>query len=107
MDNQELKLKFEEVKSKIEQGRKENKDVSELLKMQYELLKIGFARIKRDTTDAQFDKNPKKYATLLSYLNTMKDIAKEIPIPQMEINALENDVKAEMKKNNIDWLLNN
>ncbi len=106
MDNQELKLKFEEVKNKIEQGRKENKDVSELLRVQYELLKIGFARIKRDTSEPQFDKNPRKYSTLLSYLNTMKDIAKEIPIPQMEITALENELKAEMKKNNLDWLLN-
>ena len=106
MDNQELKLKFEEVKKQIEQGRKENKDISELLRVQYELLKIGFARIKRDTSDVRFDKNPEKYSTLLSYLNTMKGIAKEIPIPQMEINALENELKAEMKKNNLDWLLN-
>ena len=105
MNNQELKFKFEEVKNKIEQGRKENKDVSELLRTQYELLKIGFARIKRDTMSPQYDKNPEKYSTLLSYLNTMKEIAKEIPIPQIEINALENDVKTEMKRNDLDWLL--
>ena len=106
MDNNELKTKYEEIKTKIEQARKENKNVSELLKVQYELLKIGFARIKRDTMGAQFDNNPKKYSTLLSYLNTMKEIAKEIPLNQNEINALEKDIFEEMKKNNLDWLLN-
>ena len=106
MDNNELKTKYEEIKNQIEQARKDNKDVSELLKTQYELLKIGFARIKRDTMGTKFDANPQKYSTLLSYLNTMKEIAIEIPISQNEVTALENDVIEEMKKNNLDWLLN-
>ena len=106
MDNQELKLKFEEVNNQIEQGKKENKDVTELLKVKYELLKIGFARIKRDTMDASFDKNPKKYSTLLSYLNSMKKVADEINLSHSEVESLEKDILEEMKKNNLDWLLN-
>ena len=106
MDNQELKIKFEEIENKLKQARSQNEDVTELLKVKYELLKIGFARIKRDTMDSSFDKNPKKYSTLLSYLNTMKAVATEINMPQNEISSLENDIYEEMKKNNLDWLLN-
>ena len=107
MDNQQLKEKFEENKTRIEAAKQEGQDLTSLLKEKYELLKIGFARIKRETIDEKFDKNPKKYSTLLSYLNTMKETANEACMPLIEILALEKDVKDEMKKNGLDWLLNN
>ena len=106
MNNQELKIKFDEVQNKIADARKNNQDVKVLLKEKYELLKIGFARIKRETSSEKFDKNPKKYSTLLSYVNTMKETAKEGGISLSEAETLEKDIKAEMKKNNLDWLLN-
>ena len=105
MDNQELKIKFEEVQKSIETAKAENKDVSELLKTKYELLKTGFERIRKETSDSKFDKNPQKYSTLLSYLKTMKKTAAEAGLSTDETNALEESVKAEMKKNNLDWLL--
>lgn len=107
MDNKELKIKYDEVLKKIDSYKKENKDISDLLKIKYELLKIGYARIRRDTMDSNFDKNPKKYSTLLSYLNTMKEVSKEINMSQNEVQALENEVKNEMKKNGLGWLLTN
>ena len=62
MNNQELKIKFEENKQKLEAARANGQDVKALLKEKYELLKIGFARIKRETVEEKFDKNPKKYS---------------------------------------------
>ena len=106
MDNQELKLKFEEVKNQIEKFKQEGKDTAELLKVKYDLLKVGFERIKERTSDESFDKNPKKYSTLLSYLNSMKEIAQEINLPLNEINTFKSNIVEEMKKNNLDWLLN-
>ena len=106
MDNQELKVKFDELQQKIEVSKSNNQDIKPLLKEKYDLLKIGFARIKRETSSAEFDKNPKKYSTLLSYVNTMKDIATEAGITLEEAEAMEKDIIAEMKKNNLDWLLN-
>ena len=106
MDNQELKIKFDEVQKKIETAKANKQDVKSLLKEKYDLLKIGFARIKRETSSEEFDKNPKKYSTLLSYVNTMKETAKEAEISLSESETLEKDVIEEMKKNNLDWLLN-
>lgn len=106
MDNQELKIKFEENKQKLETARTNGQDVKALLKEKYELLKIGFARIKRETVEEKFDKNPKKYSTLLSYVNTMKETANEAGMPLIEVLALEKDVKDEMEKNDLGWLLN-
>ena len=105
MDNKELKVKFDDVQSKIETAKNNNQDIKPLLNEKYELLKIAFARIKRETSSEEFDKNPKKYSTLLSYVNTMKETAKEADISLSEAEALEKDVVEEMKKNNLDWLL--
>ena len=106
MDNNELKLKFEKVQKELDASKAENKDVSALLKEKYELLKIGYEKIKNETASSEFDKNPKKYSTLLSYINTMKETAKEGGMPSDEVIVFENEVKEEMKKNNLDWLLN-
>ena len=106
MDNQQLKEKFEQVNNNIEKAKQAGQDVKALLKEKYELLKIGFARIKRETVEEKFDKNPKKYSTLLSYLNTMKETANEAGMPLIEVLALEKDVHEEMKKNDLSWLLN-
>ena len=106
MDNQQLKEKFDNVNKNIEKAKQAGLDVKPILKEKYELLKIGFARIKRETLDEKFNKNPKKYSTLLSYLNTMKETANEAGLPLIEILALEKDVHDEMKKNDLDWLLN-
>ena len=106
MDNQQLKERFEQINANIEAIKQTGQDVKPLLKEKYELLKIGFARIKRETLDEKFDKNPKKYSTLLSYLNTMKETANEAGMPLIEVLALEKDVHDEMKKNDLDLLLN-
>lgn len=106
MDNQQLKAKFEELNNNIAKAKQNGQDIKDLLKEKYELLKIGFARIRRETSDEKYNKNPNKYSTLLSYINTMKEIANEAGMPLIEVIALENDVKEEMKKNNLDWLLN-
>ena len=106
MDNQQLKVRFDELNSRIDIARKNGQDVKILLREKYEMLKIGFARIKRETSEEKYDDNPKKYSTLLAYLNSMKEIAKEAGLPLIEVLALESDIKEEMKKNNLDWLLN-
>lgn len=106
MDNKQLKEKFEQIKNNIETAKQNGQDVKPLLKAKYELLKIGFARIKRETLDEKYDKNPKKYSTLLSYLNTMKETANEAGMPLIEVLALQKDIEEEMKKNDLDWLLN-
>lgn len=105
MDNQELKIKFEENKNEIEKAKSLNQDISQLLKTKYDLLKIGFEKIQEGTSGEEFNKNPKKYSTLLSYVNSMKKIVEEINIPDNEVILLENEIKEEMKKNQLDWLL--
>ena len=105
MDNQELKLKFDEIQKNIEKAKLNNQDLKELLKEKYNLLKIGFERIKKEASLPEFDKNPEKYSTLLSYVNTMKQTAKECGLSLSETEALEISIKEEMKKNNLDWLL--
>lgn len=106
MDNKQLKEKFEEVNNNIAIAKLNGQDVKPLLKEKYELLKIGFARIRRETFDTKFDKNPKKYSTLLSYINTMKETANEAGMSLIEVLAFQKDIEDEMKKNNLDWLLN-
>lgn len=106
MDNQELKIKFEEIDAQIADAKAKNFDAKDLLKMKYNLLKVGYARIRREVSTPQFDKNPKKYSTLLSYLKTMRETAQEAGIPCGEVDILEEGVKEEMTKNNLAWLLN-
>ena len=105
MDNQELKVKFDEVQGKIENAKAANQDVKALLQEKYDLLKVAYKKIKAETSAPEFDKNPKKYSTLLSYIKTMKETAKEAGMTTLEADKLEDDVKAKMKKNNLDWLL--
>jgi len=106
MDNTELKNKFDEIQSQIEEAKAKHQEMKHLLKTKYDLLKIGFEKIKAATSDEKFDKNPNKYSMLLSYANSMKQIAQEIQLPLDEATNFENEVKAEMEKNNLDWLLN-
>ena len=105
MDNQELKLKFEENKNKLEKAKMMNEDTTSLLQEKYSLLKIAYARIKARTSDESLDANPKKYSTLLSYINSMREVATELNLPMQELNLLQSDIENEMKKNNLDWLL--
>ena len=105
INNQELKIKFEENKVAIEKAKSLNQDTTALLKTKYDLLKLGFLAIKNKTQGEEFDKNPKKYSTLMSYINNMKQVAKEAKMPLDDVETLENDVKSEMKKNNLDWLI--
>lgn len=106
MDNQELKIKFEENKNAIEKAKSLNQDISQLLKTKYDLLKIGFEKIKQGTSGDNFNQNPRKYSTLLSYINSMKKITEETNMSDNEVKLLENEVIEEMKKNNLNWLLN-
>ena len=105
MDNNELKVKSIAVQQKIDNGRAKGENVEPYLKEKMELLQIGYKKLSEQLQDDKFEKNPKKYSTLLSYINTMRNIADEINLPKDNINAMEEDVKAEMKKNNLDWLL--
>ena len=106
MDNQELKIKFDEIQRKIDAVQKNSDDLLPLLKEKYELLKIGFNKIKNETSGSEFNTNPKKYSTLLSYINTMKDVALQAGISFDEINSMEAEILTLMKSNNMDWLLN-
>lgn len=54
----------------------------------------------------EFSKNPRKYSTLMSYVNTMKKTAQEAKMPLDEVIFLEKEIKEEMGKNNLGWLLN-
>ena len=106
MENEDLKIKFDLIQNKIEEAKKNNQDATVLLMEKYELLKLGYEKIKQGTSSESFDKNPMKYSTLLSYIKSMKEIAKEINISLVEAETLEKEVKDEMKNNNLDWLLN-
>ena len=106
MDNNELKIKSIAVQQKIDAGRAKGENVEPYLKEKMELLKIGYEKLSEQLKDEKYEKNPRKYSTLLSYVNTMKNIADEIKLPKDEINAMEEDVKAQMAKNNLAWLLN-
>ena len=104
-NNQELKIKFEENKIAIEKARSLNQDTTALLKTKYDLLKLGYLAIKNKTEDEKFAQNPRKYSTLLSYINTMKQTAQEAKMPLDEVLKLETEIKAEMDKNKLGWLL--
>lgn len=105
MNNQELKTRFEENKKATENARRLNQDVTPFLKTKYDLLKLSFLSIKDKTSANEFDKNPKKYSTLLAYINNMKKTATEAKMPLDDVLELEKQVKEEMEKNNLGWLL--
>ena len=94
MDNNELKVKSIAVQQKIDNGRAKGENVEPYLKEKMELLQIGYKKLSEQLQDDKFEKNPKKYSTLLSYINTMRNIADEINLPKDNINAMEEDVKA-------------
>ena len=105
MDNQELKIKFEQVQAQIDETKLKGLDVTQYLKEKYNLLKEAYTKIAKETSSPDFDKNPKKYSTLLSYIKSMKETAKEAGMTTLEVDTFENNIKLEMKKNNLDWLL--
>ena len=105
MDDMELQTQFESVKTEIAQKRARNEDVSTLLRTQAALLREGYDKILAATSGEEFDQNPRKYSTLLSYINSMRSILIELNDPADEVDALENNVKEQMNKNGLGWLL--
>lgn len=105
MDNKELKIKSTDVAVRIEQARKKGEDVTPLLREKMELLQIGYKKLSESLKEDKFEKNPKKYSTLLSYLNNIKKIQQEINLPQDETDKEISNIHAEMNRVGLGWLL--
>ena len=105
MENIELKNKYAALTTQIAEKRKRKEDVTPLLREQVACLQEGYDKIKLSTSDKKYDKNPKKYSTLLSYIGTMRKILTELKSPMTEVDKMEKEVKDEMKKNDLGWLL--
>ena len=78
MDNNELKIKFSEVTKQIDEAKARGEVPSQLLREKMELLQIGYKKLSESLQEDKFERNPKKYSTLLSYLNNIKEVQKEI-----------------------------
>ncbi len=105
MDNNELKIKSTEVSRRIELGRQKGEDVSDLLREKMELLKIGYKKLSDALQDDKFEKNPRKYSTLLAYQNNIKNIQEELNISTEETNKEISNIHQMMKKVELAWLL--
>jgi len=105
MDNIELQSQFENIKIEIEQKRANGEDVTALLRTQVKLLREGYDKISEATSGAEFATNPRKYSTLLSYINNMRSILIELNDPTDEVDVLDSNVREQMDKNGLGWLL--
>ncbi len=105
MDNNELKIKSTEVSRRIVLGRQKGEDVSPLLREKMELLKIGYEKLSNQLQDDKFEKNPRKYSTLLAYQNNIKNIQEELNISTDETNKEINNIHQMMEKAGLAWLL--
>ena len=105
MDNKELKIKSTDVAVRIKEARKNGEDVTPLLREKMELLQIGYKKLFESLKEDKFERNPKKYSTLLSYLNNIKDIQKEINLPQDETDREISNIHAQMDRVGLGWLL--
>ena len=105
MDNNELKIKSTDVSRRIELGRQKGEDVSALLKEKMELLQIGYKKLSEQLTDDKYEKNPRKYSTLLAFQNNIKNIQEELNIPTNETNQEINNIHQMMEKVGLAWLL--
>ena len=105
MDNKELKIKSTDVAVRIEQARKNGEDVTPLLREKMELLQIGYKKLSESLKEDKFESNPKKYSTLLSYLNNIKKIQQEINLPQDETDKEISSIHAQMDKIGLGWLI--
>ena len=105
MENIELKNRYAVLTEQIAEKKKRKEDVTPLLREQVACLKEGYDKIKLSTSDEKYDKNPKKYSTLLSYIRTMRKILNELNAPTINVDKMEKEVKDEMKKNDLGWLL--
>ena len=105
MDNNELKIRSTDVTIRINEARKKGEDVTPLLREKMELLQIGYKKLSEALKEDKFEKNPKKYSTLLSYLKNIKDIQQEINLPQDETDKEISNIHAEMDKAGLGWLL--
>ena len=105
MDNNELKIKSTEVSRRIELGRQKGEDVSPLLKEKMELLKIGYKKLSEQLTDDKYEKNPRKYSTLLAYQNNIKNIQEELKISTDKTNQEISNIHQMMEKAGLAWLL--
>ena len=105
MDNNQLKIKSTDVSRRIELGRQKGEDVSPLLREKMELLKIGYEKLSNELQDDKYEKNPRKYSTLLAYQNNIKNIQEELNIPTNETNQEINNINQMMEKAGLAWLL--
>ncbi len=105
MDNNELKIKSTEVSRRIELGRQKGEDISPLLREKIELLKIGYEKLSNELMDDKYEKNPRKYSTLLAFQNNIKNIQEELNIPTNETNQEINNIHQMMEKAGLAWLL--
>ena len=105
MDNNELKVKFDNVQKRIVACKSKGEDVAPLMKEKMELLQIGYKKLSEQLTEDKFEKNPKKYSTLLQYLNNIKVIQAELNIPQNETDSEIQKIHNQMDKAGLGWLL--
>ena len=105
MDNNELKIKSTEVSRRIELGRQKGEDVSPLLREKMELLQIGYKKLAEQLQDDKYEKNPRKYSTLLAFQNNIKNIQQELNISTDETNKEISNIHQMMGKAGLAWLL--
>ena len=107
MDNQELKIAFDEINKKIDEAKSAGRDTKSLMQEKARLLRIGYDKISELTKGREYAQNPRKYAQELSFLNNIKKVLNEISEPTQEIEKLINDTYAKMKENGLGWILDN
>ena len=105
MDNNELKIKFSEITKQIDVAKAKGEDSSQLLREKMELLQIGYQKLSDSLKEDKYERNPRKYSTLLSYLNSIKEVQKEINVPQDETDREISNIHQEMDKAGLSWLL--
>lgn len=107
MENEELKLAYEKVMKDLKEAEINGQDTTEILKSQINLLKAGYKKLSELTEDEKFDTNPKKYSSLLAYLNNIEKVLIKLNEPTDEIIAERQKIEDKMQDVGLGWLFSN
>ena len=105
MVKDELATQFDELQKKIKEKQQKGDDVTELLYKKIELLSQAYDRLYLVLQDEKYNRNPRKYSTLVSYLNTIKGVQLELGLSTDETEVKIHSVENQMRKSGLGWIL--
>ena len=104
-DKDELTIRYKELQKQIQEQQQNGEDITVLLREKIDLLTQYYHRLSDALQDKKYEKNPRKYSTLVSYLNTIKKIQIELNESTQETEKEILSVETEMRNAGLGWIL--